>query len=206
MADYDATLDKWLLNQMPAVVKKLSLKGIDTPPLHIGGKVKVFTPRIPHSPSYGEDLTIPRICCGLTLKNCIVGARHNFRSLENRKRIYIYSFDERSVVRPSIDVTKEPNRAGEIWIVPHRMSNWTITPRVLGEMRLVMISHDDNELMYVIQVGETMAFDSNKKLEAGKTYLFTITLGDWETLKVSDPDPADVDYYHGSLNSYTIAL
>ncbi|ANZ48831.1 hypothetical protein BIZ83_gp022 [Erwinia phage vB_EamM_ChrisDB] len=205
MADYDASLVKWYENQMPKVAKKLALKGLDTPPLHIGGKVKIFSPRIPYSPADGEDLTIPRVCCSLALKNCIIGARHNFRSLDIQQRIHIYAFDERSVVQPSVDVTKEPNRAGEVWIVPHRMANWEIKPKVLGEMRLVMLSHDSSEFMYAVQVGETIAFDSSKKLEAGQTYLIRITIKMGEVTNVTDPELTSVDHYHGALNAYTVA-
>ncbi|MCT7475849.1 hypothetical protein N5V81_12770 [Escherichia coli] len=40
------------------------------------------------------------------------------------------------MAQPSVNLTQEPNRAGEVWIVPHRMSNWDIKPIYLGEMRL----------------------------------------------------------------------
>lgn len=205
MADYDASLVRWFENQMPKVAKKLTLRGLETPPLHIGGKVKIFSPRIPSSPADGEDLTIPRVCCSLALKNCMIGARHNFRSPDVQTRIYIYGFDERSVVQPSIDVTKEPNRAGEVWIVPHRMANWEMKPRVLGEFRLLETSKDCDKLTYVVQVGETVAFDSGFKLEAGETYSVTVTMSMGEVSNISTPKPVSVKEYHDALNGYTVA-
>lgn len=204
MPDYDTSLTRWFENQMPKVAKKLKLRGLDTTPLHVGGNIKLFTPRIPNSPAEGEDVTIPRVCCSLTLKNCMVGARHNFYTLDTQVRIYFYGFVERSVVQPSVDVTKEPNRDGEVWIVPHRMANWEIKPIVLGDMRLVELAEEGLRLTYVAMVQSPVAFDSGLTLQPGKAYRFTVKMNGGELASISEPTIVDASVYHEALNCYTV--
>ena len=203
MADYDASLEKWRENQMPRVAKKLTLRGVTTPPLHVGGKVKVFSPRLPNNPAPGEDQTVPRICCALTLKNCNIGARHNFQFASEKPRLYLYAFDERSVVQPSVDVTKEPNRAGEIWIVPHRMANWDITPTVIGDMRLLKMANEFRTLDYVLMVNQPTLWDTGETLKPDVAYQFTVT---WSPeVRFSALQEVPVAVYHDALNGYTVA-
>lgn len=203
MIDHDASLDKWFERQLPKVAKKLTVRGIDTPPLHIGGKVSVFTPRLPSSPAPGEDQTIPRVCCSLTLQNCCTGARHNFQFANENPRLYIYTFPERSVVQPSVDVTKEPNRAGEVWIVPHRMSNWEIKPTTVGEMRLLDMMDDYTKLEYVMMVSEPVKWDNDLTLKPDTAYSFEVI---WTpTLSYTKPTPVPVDVYHRALTAYTVS-
>lgn len=203
MIPHDASLDKWFENQLPRVAKKLSVRGIDVPPLHVGGKVKVFIPRLPSSPAPGEDQTIPRVCCSLTIKNCCTGARHNFQFASETPRLFLYSFLERSVVQPSVDVTKEPNRAGEVWIVPHRMANWEITPRVIGEMRLVNMTNDYTKLEYVMMVSEPVKWDNELTLQPDVAYGYTVV---WSPdLSFSQPKPVPLEVYHNALTAYTVS-
>lgn len=202
MIEHEASLDKWFERQMPRVAKKLAIKGVDTPPLHIGGKVRTFSPRLPNNPAPGEDQTIPRICCSLSIKNCCVGARHNFQFANENPRLFIYAFDERSIVQPSVDVTKEPNRAGEVWIVPHRMANWDIKPKIVGEMRLSKMADDYTTLDYVMLVSEPTKWESGVMLEPGKAYHFTVT---WTPeFRFSEPKVVPVENYHDALNAYTV--
>ncbi|QVW56399.1 hypothetical protein pEaSNUABM6_00263 [Erwinia phage pEa_SNUABM_6] len=203
MAEHDASLDKWFLNQLPRVAKKLTIKGIETPPLHIGGQVRVFTPRLPNNPAPGEDQTIPRVCCSLTVKNCCVGARHNFQFANENPRLFIYAFDERSIVQPSVEVTKEPNRAGEVWIVPHRMANWEIKPRVIGEMRLANMAKDYTELDYVLMVSEPTVWENGTTLKPDTAYHFKVV---WSPeFRFTEPKVVPVAVYHDALNAYTVS-
>lgn len=203
MAEYDSSLERWFENQMPKVAKKLALKNVATPPLHVGGKVRSFAPRLPNNPAPGEDQTIPRICCSLSIKNCCVGARHNFQFANENPRLYLYSFLERSVVQPSVEVTKEPNRAGEVWIVPHRMANWDITPRVVGEMRLVKMAEQYTRLTYVMLVSEPVIWDESLTLKPDTAYQFTVHWTPNVTFTV--PTPVDISCYHQALAEYTVA-
>lgn len=203
MANFDPSLEKWFENQLPRVAKKLALKGLSTPPLHLGGKVRVFTPRLPNNPAPGEDQTIPRICCGLSVMNCCIGARHNFQFANENPRLYLYAFDERSVVQPSVEVTKEPNRAGEVWIVPHRMANWEIKPRVMGEMRLTKMAECYSRLDYVIMVSEPIMWDTGVTLQPDTAYQFSVT---WSPeFRFTVPKSVPVSVYHDALNGYTVA-
>lgn len=203
MADYDPSLEKWFENQLPRVAKKLALKGLSVPPLHLGGKVKTFTPRLPNNPAPGEDQTIPRVCCALSIANCCIGARHNFQFASENPRLYLYAFDERSVVQPSVEVTKEPNRAGEVWIVPHRMANWEIKPRVVGEMRLVRMSEVYTHLEYVILVSEPVAWDSGLTLQPDTAYRVAVT---WSPeFRMTVPKVVPMSVYHDALDGYTVA-
>lgn len=175
MSTVDASLSKWFENQMPSAVKKMSPRLISNPPLHLSDAViKEFSPRIPLSVDTDEDKTIPRVCCSLDLARCIQGARHQFT--HGATRLYLYAFNERNVIQPSVALTQESNRAGEVWIVPHRMSNWQLAPEVLGEMRLSEMSEDGTSQTWLYFGCKEALFEGSTKLIPEMVYKIHLRL------------------------------
>ncbi|AWN09107.1 hypothetical protein MLDJOKPK_00194 [Salmonella phage SPAsTU] len=207
MADtLDPSLERWAERQMPQVAKKLTLRMLDAPPLHLSKcKIPTFCPRIPLSVATDEDKTVPRICCSLDLERCIKGARHNFSAIEIPTRLFLYGFHERAVAQPSVNLTQEPNRAGEVWIVPHRMSNWDIKPIYLGEMRLSELRGEGHIFVYHLGFGEDVRLSNSQLLKGGKFYRLQVTVH-WDTgeVKVSEAVETPRTGFDNALNEYVV--
>lgn len=201
------SLHDWLMQQLPSAVAKVSIKHSKYPVLHVGGKVKCFTPRIPCTPTTGEDQTIPRICCADTLFGCLYGGRHHCGDY----RLYLYEFDERDVVIPSVQLTKEPKRKGEVWIVPHRMSNWTIAPNVVGELRLSKVLAEDTgsdlpEFFgndYIFYSTKPIRLTSDITLTAEQAYRLELR---WKAsdMEITNITPVDKSEYDKALSTHTV--
>lgn len=194
MAEAGTELKKWLRMQMPSVQKKVKPVRLDEGefPLHVGpAKIRSFYPRIPGEIAPGEDNTIGRVCCSLSLTQALWGGRHHFPA----ERLYLYRFTEREVLLPSVSLTQEGKRGNEVWIVPHRMENWNIKPERAGEARLVARTSLDDwmkyELTYVVQIAgdEPIPFERGKLLQPGRFYEFRVEKnGRWK----STEDHSDV--------------
>lgn len=210
MADnVEPSLVKWLEQQLPRTAKKVSLKKLDTAPLHISDKkIPVFTPRIPHSVYSDEDKTVPRICCSVDLEKCLRGVRRYFVPSpyeDMRHRYYLHAFDERDVVQPSVELSSEPFRANEVWIVPHRLSNWEIKPTVIGELRLVRLADNGYKHTLAVALHEDVRLNSNQLLKAGKFYEITVAISEREPLiVVSDAVEISRGIFDAALNEYTV--
>lgn len=197
MAEPSAALTSWLQRQMPSVQKKVKAIQLDKGEsvLHVGpGLVRNFYPRIPGSVAPGEDTTVGRVCCSLTLSQALWGGRHHFPA----PRMYLYSFEERNVLVPSVELTQEGKRGNEVWIVPHRMENWNIKPTRVGEVRLLSKSHDvegtDRGVMaYVAFItDQPVPFDKSNTMEVGKCYEFQVdATAKWTPVNGGD----DVEYH-----------
>ncbi|AFQ96711.1 hypothetical protein STRATTON_268 [Erwinia phage vB_EamM_Stratton] len=202
----DPSLERWREQQMPSVAKKLTLRQLSNPPLHLSKcKIPVFSPRIPLSVARDEDMTVPRICCSVDLSRCIHGVRHIYSTIEIPTRLYLYGFEERAVAQPSVDLTCEPNRAGEVWIVPHRMSNWDIKPTLLGELRLSSLGAGGHQFTYQMCFGQDVRLSSDQLLKADTFYEVKVTVN-WEkeTIKVSDAKQVDRSKFDIAINEYSV--
>ncbi|QVW55226.1 hypothetical protein pEaSNUABM29_00186 [Erwinia phage pEa_SNUABM_29] len=208
MADtLDPSLERWAERQMPRVAKKMTLRMLNDQPLHLSKcKIPAFSPRIPLSAAPDEDKTVPRICCSVDLERCIKGARHNFSAIEIPTRLYLYGFHERAVVQPSVSLTEEPNRAGEVWIVPHRMSNWDIKPIYLGEMRLSELRGEGHIFIYHLCFGQDIRLSTSQLLKADQFYRLQVSI-DWESgeVKVSDAVETPRTGFDNALNEYVVS-
>lgn len=208
MAEHvDPSLERWCERQMPHVAKKLTLRKLTEQPLHLSKcKIPTFSPRIPLSCAPDEDKTVPRICCSVDLERAIKGARHNFSAIEIPTRLYLYGFDERDVAQPSVNLTQEPNRAGEVWIVPHRMSNWDIKPIYLGEMRLSELRNGGHVFVYHLSFGQDVRLSTSQLLKAGEFYRLIISVN-WERgeVKVSEAVAAARTAFDNALNEYVVS-
>lgn len=201
------SLNDWLMQQLPAVVAKVSIKRSAHPVLHVGGKVKCFSPRIPCMPTTGEDQTVPRICCADTLFGCLYGGRHHCGDY----RLFLYEFEERDVVVPSVWLTKEPARKGEMWIVPHRMSNWQIKPTVIGELRLSCVLTDDADSPladffgndYIFYSSKPVRLNSEISLSAEQAYRLELR---WKKsgLEINNVTPVDREEFDRALSMHTV--
>lgn len=202
----EPSLERWREQQMPQVAKKLTLRTLDTAPLHLSKcKIATFSPRIPLSAAPNEDKTVPRICCSVDLERAIKGARHNFSAIEVPTRLFLYGFDERGVAQPSVNLTQEPNRAGEIWIVPHRMSNWDIKPIYLGEMRLSELRNGGRIFVYHLSFGQDVRLSTNQLLKGGEFYRLIVSV-DWEhdQVTVSEAVATNRNAFDSALNEYVV--
>lgn len=207
METYAASLEKWLQNQLPRVAKRSTLRLLDTPPLHIStARIRMFSPRIPYSVMHNEDNTVPRVCCSVDLARCIASARHILRTDEVPRQIFIYGFDERSVVQPSVELSQEPVRAGEVWIVPHRMGNWEIKPRVLGEMRLLEMNGEGNRFVFAVRCGQDVALRDGQTLREDTVYRLPVSLNrQTEEVTVGECSEIDLDLFFKAQEGYGVS-
>ena len=181
MGEPIGSLTKWLGGQMPSVQKKVKPVHLDRDEvlLHIGpSKIKSFYPRVPGSVAPGEDTTVGRVCCSLNLEKALWGGRHHFPS----ERLYLYAFEERDVLVPSVSLTQEGKRGNEVWIVPHRMENWNIVPLRVGEARIISRTCPDDtleyEVTYVVKIDNIdIPFDDATVLKAGCFYEIVVSRG-----------------------------
>lgn len=210
MADtIEPSLVKWLEQQLPRTAKKVSLKKLDSAPLHISDrKISVFTPRIPYSVYRDEDKTVPRICCSVDLERCLRGVRRYFTPAETATavpRFYLYGFDERDVVQPSIELSAEPYRANEVWIVPHRLSNWEIKPSLVGELRLVRLANNGYTHTLAVALNQDVRLNANQLLKSGSFYELTVTCSEREPqITISDAKEISRGIFDAALNEYTV--
>ena len=210
MADtIEPSLVKWLEQQLPRTAKKVSLKKLDSAPLHISDrKISVFTPRIPYSVYRDEDKTVPRICCSVDLERCLRGVRRYFTPAETATavpRFYLYGFDERDVVQPSIELSAEPYRANEVWIVPHRLSNWEIKPSMVGELRLVRLANNGYTHTLAVALNQDVRLNANQLLKSGSFYELTVTCSEREPqITISDAKEISRGIFDAALNEYTV--
>ncbi|ECD5042718.1 hypothetical protein E1L24_22235 [Salmonella enterica subsp. enterica serovar Braenderup] len=210
MADtIEPSLVKWLEQQLPRTAKKVSLKKLDSAPLHISDrKIPVFTPRIPYSVYSDEDKTVPRICCSVDLERCLRGVRRYFTPAETANvvpRFYLYGFDERDVVQPSIELSAEPYRANEVWIVPHRLSNWEIKPSVVGELRLVRLTDNGYSHTLAVALNQDVRLNANQLLKGDSFYELTVTCSEREPqITISDAKEISRGIFDAALNEYTV--
>lgn len=210
MADtIEPSLVKWLEQQLPRTAKKVSLKKLDSAPLHISDrKISVFTPRIPYSVYRDEDKTVPRICCSVDLERCLRGVRRYFTPAETATavpRFYLYGFDERDVVQPSIELSAEPYRANEVWIVPHRLSNWEIKPSMIGELRLVRLANNGYTHTLAVALNQDVRLNANQLLKSGSFYELTVTCSEREPqITISDAKEISRGIFDAALNEYTV--
>lgn len=210
MADtIEPSLVKWLEQQLPRTAKKVSLKKLDSAPLHISDrKISVFTPRIPYSVYRDEDKTVPRICCSVDLERCLRGVRRYFTPAETASavpRFYLYGFDERDVVQPSIELSAEPYRANEVWIVPHRLSNWEIKPSMVGELRLVRLANNGYTHTLAVALNQDVRLNANQLLKGGSFYELTVTCSEREPqITISDAKEISRGIFDAALNEYTV--
>lgn len=210
MADtIEPSLVKWLEQQLPRTAKKVSLKKLDSAPLHISDrKISVFTPRIPYSVYRDEDKTVPRICCSVDLERCLRGVRRYFTPAETATvvpRFYLYGFDERDVVQPSIELSAEPYRANEVWIVPHRLSNWEIKPSLVGELRLVRLANNGYTHTLAVALNQDVRLNANQLLKGGSFYELTVTCSEREPqITISDAKEISRGIFDAALNEYTV--
>lgn len=210
MADtIEPSLVKWLEQQLPRTAKKVSLKKLDSAPLHISDrKISVFTPRIPYSVYRDEDKTVPRICCSVDLERCLRGVRRYFTPAETTNvvpRFYLYGFDERDVVQPSIELSAEPYRANEVWIVPHRLSNWEIKPSMVGELRLVRLANNGYTHTLAVALNQDVRLNANQLLKSGSFYELTVTCSEREPqITISDAKEISRGIFDAALNEYTV--
>lgn len=207
MDTYAASLEKWLQNQMPRVAKKSTLRLLDTPPLHIStARIKMFSPRIPLSLTNDEDKTVPRVCCSVDLARCLASARHILRTDEPPRQIFIYAFTERSVVQPSIELSQEPVRAGEVWIVPHRMGNWELYPDVIGELRLMEMNGEGNRFVFAVRCGQSVTLRTGETLREGPIYRIEVTINRQDcTVNVGECWEIDPSIFDRALDCYTVS-
>lgn len=162
-----ATLETWRNGQNPKLFSRLRPRGIETAPLHISASpVRKFIPRIPLSCAPGEDQTVARICCALSLENCFKGAAWNFKGTPP-KRFHVYGFNENAVIDPTPTLTQEPSRNGEVWIVPHRLSNWDLTPESVGQMRLHSHTENLTRFTYILQTYTDVILNDEQTLGKG---------------------------------------
>lgn len=210
MADtIEPSLVKWLEQQLPRTAKKVSLKKLDSVPLHISDrKISVFTPRIPYSVYRDEDKTVPRICCSVDLERCLRGVRRYFTPAETATavpRFYLYGFDERDVVQPSIELSAEPYRANEVWIVPHRLSNWEIKPSMVGELRLVRLANNGYTHTLAVALNQNVRLNANQLLKGGSFYELTVACSEREPqITISDAKEISRGIFDAALNEYTV--
>nr|DAO89059.1 MAG TPA: hypothetical protein [Caudoviricetes sp.] len=210
MADtIEPSLVKWLEQQLPRTAKKVSLKKLDSAPLHISDrKISVFTPRVPYSVYRDEDKTVPRICCSVDLERCLRGVRRYFTPAETATavpRFYLYGFDERDVVQPSIELSAEPYRANEVWIVPHRLSNWEIKPSLVGELRLVRLANNGYTHTLAVALNQDVRLNANQLLKGGSFYELTVTCSEREPqITISDAKEISRGIFDAALNEYTV--
>ena len=120
--------------------------------------------------------------------------------------MYLYGFDERDVAQPSVNLTQEPNRAGEVWIVPHRMSNWDIKPIYLGEMRLSELRNGCHVFVYHLSFGQDVRLSTSQLLKAGEFYRLIISVN-WERgeVKVSEAVATARTAFDNALNEYVVS-
>lgn len=195
------SLDTWRNGQNPKIFSRLRPRGIETAPLHISATpIRKFIPRIPLSCAPGEDQTVPRVCCAISLENCFKGAAWNFKE-KPPERFHVYGFDERAVIDPTPTLTQEPSRNGEVWIVPHRLSNWDLTPESLGQLRLV--EQDQSRYTYVFQNYKEVILNDATSLSPG-WWLIEVKLVNSRELRLRLLGTSDSQTFGNATNAYSI--
>lgn len=145
---------RWIENQRPDVVKNVNSKDVSSV-LHMSDTptIRKFIPRLPESVKKSEDRTIARICCALDLEGCFYGIPHHL--VNHQERLYIYQLKVDEVVVPNKKLSGVAVTDGEVWIVPHRLSNWEIKPTIVGYVYLTQVHHtDDNKtsISYLVKM------------------------------------------------------
>lgn len=200
-ADYDTKLDSWRNGQNPKIFTRLRPRKVSTPPLHISAvSVRRFVPRIPKSIAPGEDQTVPRVCCSLSLAKCFQGARWNYDELPGPSCFNVYGFDVRNVIDPTVTLTKEPTRNGEVWVVPYQLAYWELTPQLLGQLRLLKYTSDNKRFTYVLFAHQELVFDDSCTVDRGY-WLVEATLDGKTNVDLKLIEPSDAKTFGSASNA-----
>lgn len=203
--DYDTKLDTWRNGQNPKIFTRLRPRKVFTPPLHISAvPVRHFIPRIPKSIAPGEDQTVPRICCSLSLAQCFQGARWNYETAPGPLRFNVYGFDVTNVIDPTVALTKEPSRNGEVWVVPYQLAYWDIVPNKMGGLRLLGHSKDERRYQYVLFAYSPIIFD-RQTIERGY-WLVEATLGRDGNVALQLLGSTDAETFGNSTSAYKVGI
>lgn len=138
---------RWIENQRPDVVKNVNSQNVDGV-LHMSDTptIRKFIPRLPESVKKSEDRTIARVCCALDLQGCFYGVPHHLE--HHQERLYLYHLPVDEVVVPNKKLSGVAVTDGEVWVVPHRLSNWEIKPTIVGFVYLTQIHHSGDSNTY----------------------------------------------------------
>lgn len=139
---------RWVENQRPDVVKNVNSKDVNGV-LHMSDTptIRKFIPRLPESVKKSEDRTIARVCCALDLEGCFYGIPHHLG--HSQERLYLYHLPVDEVVVPNKKLSGVAVTDGEVWVVPHRLSNWEIKPTIVGFAYLTQVHHSDDSNRYI---------------------------------------------------------
>ena len=89
----------------------------------LGGYV-VLEPSIPTHKAFGENTTIPRICCAPSIYNCLIAmeAAADIDDVNNSSNLYVYyaEVDPTAIYRPEVDEVPDVFYTNEVWLLcPH---------------------------------------------------------------------------------------
>lgn len=189
-------MERWLGMQNPSVISSLAAVEYDepTPVYHISDNpsIRMFSPRIPHYRGGDEDATIPRVCVSVSLADTILGTSYYYTDEIDKLRgmtFTLYRFDVKEAIRPTKKILQYPRAIGELWIVPHLLTNYELTPEVVGKITVVGLSDRAAgvEVSYAIDCKEPIPLGINSiVLEKGKHSLLGVSIADIVDGKIND--------------------
>lgn len=167
-------MDRWLGMQNPETLKSLNVVEYDTPQnvYHISdnASIRIFSPRIPHYRGGEEDATVPRVCVSVSLADTLYGTSYYY--LDNPKlrgtTFTLYKFEVSEAIRPTKKILQYPKAIGELWLVPHTLTNYELEPEVVAKVTVVEVKDSDATITLVVNCTEDVPFGAGyDKLCAG---------------------------------------
>lgn len=159
-------MERWLGMQHPDLLGSLSVVEYEEPRgvYHISdnASITMFSPRIPHYRGGAEDATIPRVCVSVSLIDTLYGTSYYY--LDNpsllRMSFTLYKFEVTEVIRPTKKILQYPKAIGELWIVPHLLTNYELEPTVVAKVTIIEVSGNRDTVTLVVNCKESIPMGS----------------------------------------------
>lgn len=179
-------LERWLSQQRPEIRK--NAKVIKAVPLHISiTPVRVFAPMIGTRQLKEEDRTIPRVCCGVSLMDCIYGHSAVVSQIvydwainakgddvdSKSKVFYVYDLGETECIKPNKRLVIGADRSNEVWVVGYRPETLSIKPKTLARFTIVNrtetfeLNKHSSTTTFIVNADEPILLDEGVMVEAG---------------------------------------
>lgn len=219
-----ARIEQWLDMQRPEIRK--NCKVVECNPLHISNRpIRRFTPAIGTRQMKEEDRTIPRVCCGMSLFDCIYGhtavlefAISNYctdingRDKGESSRVFnIYSLGEGKAIKPNTKLVPDCDVTNEVWVVGYSPEQLNITPKLVGKFILVDINYRyniDEDIVvtkFYIKNDVELLVDKDNVVKPG-CYSLTVEgelNGDSGRAKIDIPSPISESEWAGTYKKAT---
>lgn len=98
-----------------------------------------LNPKVPDSICGGEDPVTPRICCAMSIRDCLVSLEAAYGIVDKENVLYnVYEADVpvESIYQPSVDEVPDVWFTNELWIVESQQFNLVGTFRFRKQMRI----------------------------------------------------------------------